>query len=158
MKEPTNQERAKRAGFAIDTYWSHDCPGPCPLVEREDTLTDLLTDLQHWAKREEIDYAESVRRAWYHFDCEDKNHGMDLPPEKEPVSDEVREAFRELRGLKALLSYFSAEMYERGKGSSDEERECDAIREKELEGYRAMDWKAGKTEFVESLRVKSRDV
>lgn len=56
----TNNERADRAKAALITYIGDDRPD-------ESHFADLLCDLQHYANREGIDFAEQLARGTYHF-------------------------------------------------------------------------------------------
>lgn len=58
----TNGERADRAQAALNAYIAHtgDAPDECH-------FSDLLADLQHYANREGIDFAEQLARGTYHF-------------------------------------------------------------------------------------------
>jgi hypothetical protein len=55
-----NQQRAKRAKRALDTYSDDDCAN----------LIDLLTDLRHYALAAGIDFNNLDRIAAGHFDSE----------------------------------------------------------------------------------------
>ena len=59
--EPSNFERAFRARRVVERY------GDWSKVERETTLTDLLADLMHLAKRSKLDWDDILRRAENHF-------------------------------------------------------------------------------------------
>lgn len=58
-----NQERAERAGRALDLY-------SVETVERDDALTDLLTDLQHYCHSQNMDWEGALEVAEMHFRSE----------------------------------------------------------------------------------------
>ena len=60
-----NQKRAGRAAMALATYPDAD-------TEADYTLSDLLTDLQHFAAQNAIDYPAAAERARINFGQEDQ--------------------------------------------------------------------------------------
>lgn len=69
MTEPTTTERANRARRALKIYGYKKTDHP---DDRQDTITDLITDLMHFANVEGYDFATSLRRAEIHFDAENQ--------------------------------------------------------------------------------------
>lgn len=66
ISEPTNDDRRARAQKAIDAYC--EAQGIDIAVEGPGTaLTDLLTDLRHWAAVTTADFDTSVRLSEDHF-------------------------------------------------------------------------------------------
>ncbi len=67
----TNQQRTDAASMALAAYMqAKGLDGdPCPQSLSE-TMTDLLTDLRHFAATEEIDFDAAVRMSEYHYDEE----------------------------------------------------------------------------------------
>ncbi len=67
----TNQQRTDAASEALAAYMqAKGLDGdPCPQSLSE-TMTDLLTDLRHFAATEEIDFDAAVRMSEYHYDEE----------------------------------------------------------------------------------------
>jgi len=67
----TNQQRTDAASMAMAAYMQtkglDGDPSPQSLSE---TMTDLLTDLRHFAATEEIDFGAAVRMSEYHYDEE----------------------------------------------------------------------------------------
>ena len=55
----------KRATAAMAIYLDDD-PDP------QDSLTDLLTDLQHWCRERNVDFENQLRVARSHFESEAK--------------------------------------------------------------------------------------
>lgn len=61
----TNDTRIARADEVIRLYKEN------PMGEETDeTLTDLLADLRHWAKKNGIDFAKADAMAQMHFEAE----------------------------------------------------------------------------------------
>lgn len=61
-----NDSRAERARVALDEY--NEAKGEDEPLE--DVLGDLLTDMMHLCKREEIDFWEKLQTAQMHFNEE----------------------------------------------------------------------------------------
>lgn len=57
MSEPTNTDRAEWAEIAILAFEA-EVRG-----DREDSLTDLLCDLMHWADRNNMNFQTELRKA-----------------------------------------------------------------------------------------------
>ncbi|MDR4483847.1 MAG: hypothetical protein R3B95_11645 [Nitrospirales bacterium] len=73
MSEPTNQDRAVAAEPTIMYYVTVKegrPPGEGEVVD-QDTLTDLLTDLFHFASQNGLDMSRSLRLAESHFGYEE---------------------------------------------------------------------------------------
>ncbi len=70
-QDPTNAERAARIDQTIETYRNAmgDSPDTCD-EDREDRVTDLLTDLMHYCLREEFGFTELLEQAQSHFNAE----------------------------------------------------------------------------------------
>jgi hypothetical protein len=62
--EGRNDDRASWAGHAITAF--REATG----TDVEDALPDLLTDLIHWADRQDYDFEAALRRARAHYDAE----------------------------------------------------------------------------------------
>lgn len=56
---PTNSERAERAWQAIDGYADND--------SLEECIIDLLTDIQHLCRQEEMSFSDCNKMALNHF-------------------------------------------------------------------------------------------
>lgn len=73
--EDMNDQRAEAAGSALDTF-TNDMG---ETGEDEDldiqNLTDLIADFGHFCDRNNIDFADILRRAQYHYDEETDNKG-----------------------------------------------------------------------------------
>lgn len=54
-----NDKRARLAGNAINVFGGH-----------EDSLSDLLVDLMHWADRNELDFQDELDRALRNYASE----------------------------------------------------------------------------------------
>lgn len=67
--EPTNLQRCLWAASAISGYLRAKQESRTP-EDRQDQLTDLLTDLMHWCKHERINFAKSLKSARFHFNFE----------------------------------------------------------------------------------------
>ncbi len=67
----TNQQRTDAASMALAAYMQAKGldEDPC-LQSLSETMTDLLTDLRHFAATEEIDFGAAVRISEYHYDEE----------------------------------------------------------------------------------------
>lgn len=63
MSTPNNQDRAARAEAALAAYTVG-----CAFIE--DAITDLMTDLLHFAHQSELDLEALVDRAQMHFEEE----------------------------------------------------------------------------------------
>ncbi len=59
-----NDDRAIWAGHAITAF--REATG----TDMEDALTDLLTDLMHWADRQDYDFEAALLRGRGHYDAE----------------------------------------------------------------------------------------
>lgn len=68
-RDPTNADRAARIDGIMPLYAVMLTDGPVDLMD-ECNPQDLLTDLQHWVKREGMDWAEMLRMATCHFEAE----------------------------------------------------------------------------------------
>lgn len=64
MFTPDNEQRAERAEAALSAYAKVNDS----FVSDESNITDLLTDLMHYAGREE--FTTALRMAEIHYDCE----------------------------------------------------------------------------------------
>jgi hypothetical protein len=69
MAEPTNKDRA---GWGRETFEAY------PLAHQyeddlQTQLVDLLADLMHFAKEEELDFEEAMRRAEGHYSFEEED-------------------------------------------------------------------------------------
>lgn len=63
-----NDRRAERARLALE---AHADDNDLPLdFEPEDRLSDLLTDLRHWAHEDRIDFNLAIRRSQENFNQE----------------------------------------------------------------------------------------
>jgi hypothetical protein len=65
-----NRERAQDAEAALVAYFAIKNPGVCemdPDSEGRDTLVDLLSDLRHWARWRDEDYASADAMSASHF-------------------------------------------------------------------------------------------
>jgi hypothetical protein len=61
---PTSAERAAWADEALQAFiFRTGC-------DHEDSLADLLADLMHWADDNELNFAEQLHRARYHYAVE----------------------------------------------------------------------------------------
>jgi hypothetical protein len=60
----TNQDRAERAVRVLNAYGTVEGP------ERDDLLTDLLTDLQHYCQSHDLDWTSALELAARHFEAE----------------------------------------------------------------------------------------
>jgi hypothetical protein len=81
MEEETNQKRAERAESLIKKY-DHSLDN---LGEIDETLvSDVLADLMHYCRRNDIDIEETIEMAFLHFHEEvreeeqDKQRGEDF--------------------------------------------------------------------------------
>lgn len=64
MFTPDNEQRAERAEAALSAYAKDNDT----FVSDESNIADLLTDLMHYAGREEFN--EALRMAEIHYNCE----------------------------------------------------------------------------------------
>lgn len=64
MSEVTNLQRALWAESAINTFRERNG------AQADDALADLLCDLMHWATFVNIDFANALDRAEYHYNAE----------------------------------------------------------------------------------------
>ena len=71
-----NASRYDRANAAVENYNTSTHPDAEPPYnlafddERQIALTDLLTDLRHWASQGGCDFDRSVELSLTHFNCE----------------------------------------------------------------------------------------
>lgn len=63
-KTSRNIERAERAESAVNAY--KDGEGLSP----EECMTDLFTDLRHWARQNRLDFDKAVDRSISHYEVE----------------------------------------------------------------------------------------
>ncbi len=78
IREGDNSKRIAAAEAALKAYAQYQSGNA--LVERdspEETLIDLLTDLQHFAASREVDYEAALRISQSHFAVEQE---LDLEP------------------------------------------------------------------------------
>jgi hypothetical protein len=67
----TNQQRTDAASLALAAYMqAKGLDEDASLQSLSETLTDLITDLRHYAAAEEIDFGAAVRISEYHYDEE----------------------------------------------------------------------------------------
>ncbi len=64
MTEPTNEDRAEWARKALATFMFTTGS------EREDAVCDLLADLMHYCRLNDIDFEDELRRGRVHFEEE----------------------------------------------------------------------------------------
>lgn len=74
-----NDQRAYWAGVAIDAF--QKATG----TDREDVLCDLLTDLMHWADRQDFDFEAAFWRAEDHY--REETRPVDEPPPAAPAAE-----------------------------------------------------------------------
>ena len=74
-----NDQRAHWAGVAIDAF--QEATG----TDREDVLCDLLTDLMHWADRQDFDFEAAFWRAEDHY--REETRPVDEPPPAAPAAE-----------------------------------------------------------------------
>ena len=70
MTDITNEQRAVWAAHAVQQYAIGKEGGEELYDDPETVLTDLLTDLRHYADRENIDLKTCLNRAEMHYDAE----------------------------------------------------------------------------------------
>ena len=63
VTQAANRARANKARRAIELY-------SATMEERDDALTDLLTDLHHYCHIHELDLGSALERAGRHYDAE----------------------------------------------------------------------------------------
>ena len=73
--EAQNFVRARNAEPALQAYWKETSGADVDGIhgtpsEQAELLTDLLTDLRHWARAEEVDFQRCSDMAETHFNCE----------------------------------------------------------------------------------------
>jgi len=71
ISTPTNQDRTDAGSIAFEAYQhakglTDDPPRQSP----QETLTDLLADLRHFAAAAEIDFEAAVRMSEFHYEEE----------------------------------------------------------------------------------------
>ena len=67
---PTNQDRTDAAAVAFEAY--SDVKGLTDSAEQSaaETLTDLLSDLRHFAAATQLDFEAAVRMSEFHYEEE----------------------------------------------------------------------------------------
>ncbi|MCE5280318.1 MAG: hypothetical protein ABFD92_07750 [Planctomycetaceae bacterium] len=70
-----NQDRASCAQAAVEAYAGLKVNNTTDMWDfesesQQERLTDLLSDLRHWACQNELNFDESVRISESHFNCE----------------------------------------------------------------------------------------
>lgn len=68
--ELTNEERARKAGRAVEHYANKAYTRGMDAEEPDTILTDLLCDLRHWCARNGADFDGAVENSQGHFDEE----------------------------------------------------------------------------------------
>jgi len=73
----TNKDRAKNAERAVVAYddVAYDSARAEP---QEDTVCDLLCDLRHFCDQHGIDWAETLKRGMWHYECETRIESRSL--------------------------------------------------------------------------------
>lgn len=71
ISTPTNQDRTDAGCIAFEAYREAKGLTDCPSRQSpEETLTDLLADLRHFAAAAEIDFEAAVRMSEFHYEEE----------------------------------------------------------------------------------------
>jgi hypothetical protein len=66
---PNNRQRTEAAAVALETYADAKGIGPS-LQTTSETLTDLLSDLRHFAAAAGIDFEAAVRMSEFNYEAE----------------------------------------------------------------------------------------
>lgn len=67
---PTNDARREAASTALEVYRDAKGLAEATLLSKAETLTDLLTDLRHYAAAERIDFQAAVDMSEFHYEEE----------------------------------------------------------------------------------------
>lgn len=69
MHEPTNADRAARIDVTLDAYRAAQTGTKGRQPDPQD-VSDLLADLMHWCRREDVDFEDELKTAGMNFDAE----------------------------------------------------------------------------------------
>lgn len=69
MHTPTNEDRASRIDDTLDAYRTAQT-GAANRMEDPQDVSDLLADLLHWCKREDVDFEQELATARMNFNVE----------------------------------------------------------------------------------------
>lgn len=68
---PTNEERAEWAKTGVLSYAAgKSCTGNPYYDPTDDILTDFLCDLMHYARHENVEFRDCMRKAELHYEAE----------------------------------------------------------------------------------------